>query len=509
MLDRRHLRAVTAVFAAFTLLLGLSTVPAAAAETGTISGSYVRGPGRPIASAGVRLDDRDNNQKALVSTDAEGRYRFDDVPAGQYELRFYGPGVFDQYWPRQTDPYQAGVVTVTAGEETVVDETAIPLGDVEVEVTDEVSGEPLAGVSVFTRGGPHAGSISATTDAEGVARFGPLRAATWEFGLSKTGYQYDVIGETVVRADETTRLTKALAKEAVLTVDFTDAATGAPVGNACVYIMAEHERSVSPDHMQCAYGTGKLRLTAWFPGRYRLFAVAGNKYAGDGVHGSQWVGAHGGTGDLEQARWVELRSGETSDVQVRFDGVGAISGVVTGADNGAPVSGLCPTVTPAYSWHHQPWGVTCTYTDGRYTISGLGPYDWRVQFPDMTGKYAWQWSGAKADRFAATPVRVTAGATAPLDARLEPAGKVTGRIHGATLPAYFLSVNAYNAATGDPAGPDGRVESTFDYELSGLDTQQIRISFVATQHVDWYPEPVSVVAGQTRAGLDLHATPGQ
>ncbi|MDI5975933.1 carboxypeptidase regulatory-like domain-containing protein [Amycolatopsis magusensis] len=494
-----------AVFAAFTLLLGLGTVPAAAAETGSISGSYVRGPGRPIASAGVRLDDRDNNEKAWVSTDAEGRYRFDDVPAGEYELRFRGPGAFDQYWPQQTDPYQAGVVTVTAGEETVVDETAIPLGDVEVEVTDEVSREPLAGVSVFTL----AGSNSATTDAEGVARFGPLRAATWEFGLSKAGYQYDTIGETVVRAEETTRLTKALAKEAVLTVDFVDAATGAPVGDACVYIMAEHERSVSPQHMQCAYGTGKLRLTAWFPGRYRLFAVAGNMYAGDGVHGSQWVGANGGTGDLEQARWIELKSGETSDVRVRFDGVGAISGVVTGSDTGAPVSGLCPTIAPAHSSYHQPWGVTCTYTEGRYTISGLGPYDWRVQFPDMAGKYAWQWSGAKADRFAATPVRVTAGATTTLDARLEPAGKVTGRIHGATGPPYFLSVNAYNAATGDAAGPDGLVKSTAEYELSGFDTQQIRISFYATHHIDWHPEPVSVVAGQTRAGLDLYATPDQ
>lgn len=392
----------------------------------------------------------------------------------------------------------------------MIDETAIPLGDVEVKVTDQVTHQPLAGVYVFTRGGPHAGTISATTDAEGKAKFEPLRAGTWAFGFSVQGYQYDTLDEIVIRADETTSLTKALVEEAVLTVNFTDAATGAPVGNACVYIANENERSVSPSQLQCAYGTGQLRLTAWFPGRYRIFAVPGNMNSGDGVHGSQWVGANGGTGELEQAKWIELKSGETTDVQVRFDGVGTITGVLTGADTGAPVSGICPGVTPAYSGYNQPWGVTCTYTEGRYTISGLGPYDWRVQFPDMTGKYAWQWSGDKPDRFAATPVHVTAGTTTTLDAQLKLAGKVTGQVYGATIPNYFVSVNAVNAVTGDSAGPDGLVKSTGEYVLSGLDTQDIKISFIATHHdADWYPEPVPVIAGQTRSGLDLHATPEQ
>jgi 5-hydroxyisourate hydrolase-like protein (transthyretin family) len=508
MLERRFIRAAAAVLAVSALALGLTAVPASAAETGSISGSYVQGPGKPIASAGVRLDTLDNNEKARTITDADGRFHFDDVQVGQYELRFDGPGVFEQYWPQQTDPYQAGAVTVSAGNNTVVDETAIPVGSVEFTVTDHVSHQPLAGVGVSTRSGPHAGSISVTTNAEGRATFATLRAATWSFGLSVPGYQYDILDDVVVRPDETTSVAKSLEKEAVLTVNFSDAATGAPVGNACVYIADENERGVSPEHMQCAYGSGKIRLTAWFPGRYRIFAVPGNVSAGDGVHGSQWVGADGGTGDLEQAKWIELKSGETTDVQVRFDGVGAITGVLTGADTGAPVSGVCPGVTPAYSGYNHPWAVACTYTEGRYTISGLGPYDWRVQFPDMSGTYAWQWSGDKPDRFAATPVHVTAGTTTTLDAQLKPAGRVTGQVFGATVPWYYVSVNSVNAVTGDWAGPDGLVKSTGEYELSGLDTQDVKITFAATRNApDWYPEPVPVVAGQTRSGVDLHASP--
>ncbi|MBB4677424.1 hypothetical protein [Crossiella cryophila] len=75
------------------------------------------------------------------------------------------------------------------------------------------------------------------------------------------------------------------------------------------------------------------------------------------------------------------------------------------------MSGLCTSVRPALAGDHRPWGVRGTNAEGRYTISFLGPYGWRVQFPDMKGDYAWQWSGAAPDRFGATQVRATASET--------------------------------------------------------------------------------------------------
>ncbi|WP_158853274.1 hypothetical protein [Saccharothrix deserti] len=73
-------------------------------------------------------------------------------------------------------------------------------------------------------------------------------------------------------------------------------------------------------------------------------------------------------------------------------------------------------------------------------------------------------------------------------------------------PPQYVSVNAVNTRTGDWAAPDGRVTSAGVYTLSGLNTQAIRISFVATRATHdpaWHPDPVSVVAGSTR-NLDLH-----
>ncbi|MBP2479388.1 hypothetical protein JOF53_008260 [Crossiella equi] len=305
------------------------------------------------------------------------------------------------------------------------------------------------------------------------------------------------------------------AEAPVVNLDFTSAVTGGPVPTACVHFAPDGPNAhpnrfgIPSANLHCAHGTGKLSVDFLEPGRYRIFAVPGNLAGGDGVHGAQWVGPGGGTGDPELARVFEVPAGATTTVPVRFDGGGTITGRVTDADTGAAVSEICPTVTPSYSGHNQPWAVRCTWTEGTYTINALGPYDWRVQFPDIKGRYAWQWSGEAADRYAATPLRVTAGAATTLDVRLRPAGRVTGRIHGATLPWRYVSVNAYNTRTGDPAGPDGWVKADGTYELAGLATQDIRIGFYATPRdsSDWYPRPVHVTQGRTLSGVDLHASP--
>lgn len=486
---------------------GTASFALAPYEYGNIAGSFVSGPGRPIAQAGVQLTDTNGNEQGRTGTDADGKFRFDRVKTGTYKIRFYWPDSAEQWWPQQTDPYQAGTITVTADKDTAVDETALPTGSLEMTVTDQASHKPISGACVTTRSGPM--SASACADAKGKAKFPILRAGTYSFTVTAATYLFGSIDDVVVAADKPAAANTTLLKESILTVSFEDAATGAPVGKACVAVVDESQHGgVDPNHLSCTYGTGSIRLDGYWPGRYRLFAVPGDVANGDGVHGSQWVGAHGGTGDLEKAQWVELKSGATTGVRVRFDQAGSITGQVTDAAAGTPVSGVCPSVTPVDPWYNQPWGVNCTYTDGHYTINSLGPYDWRVQFADYTGKYAWSWSGDKPDRFAASPVRVTAGAPATLDARLKPAGTVTGKVVGATVPYQYVSVNAVNARTGDWAGPDRFVSATGEYSQSGLNTQDIRITFSATNGDPvWYPRPVHVVAGQVVSGLDLHVPP--
>ncbi|MEU4447182.1 hypothetical protein AB0K14_37550 [Actinosynnema sp. NPDC050801] len=87
-----------------------------------------------------------------------------------------------------------------------------------------------------------------------------------------------------------------------------------------------------------------------------------------------------------------------------------------------------------------------------------GPYDWPVQFPDRSGRYAWQWSGNAADR---------------QDRRL-------GR-------------------------PAACVKSTNQYTATGLGAQSVRIAFTPTNGgLQWHPVAVDVTAGATTT-VDLTA----
>lgn len=47
----------------------------------------------------------------------------------------------------------------------------------------------------------------------------------------------------------------------------------------------------------------------------------------------------------------------------------------------------------------------CADELGRYTLRGLGPYAWPVEFTDFSGAHAWQWPGGASNRHEAERVR--------------------------------------------------------------------------------------------------------
>lgn len=462
---------------------------------GSVRGKYLRKPGEPIANAGVRLTDLNGNDvKDSTVTAADGTFRFDHVRTGERKLRFYFPYSSD-HWSEQ--------LTVRDGEETVVEQFARPMGGAEVTIRDRATGEPMANVPVQASGPELGSGYTVNTDAAGKARFTDLLTGRWRFLLSPPpGYLYETIEDVEVRADETAIAEDTMEREAVFELTFTDSATGAPVDGCYSTVNPDARNVVAWDHYNCSYdGTGKLRMTGLWPGRQRLFAFPRTS----ATHGSQWVGDSGGTGDVEQAKWFETVSGQTTAVQVKFDGAGTISGSVVDDESGAAVSGMCPSVTPSHYHVFQGRNVKCTYTEGRYEIGGLGPYAWKVQFPSEYGNHAWQWSGGAADRFSATPVQVTPGGTATVDARLKKPGRISGKLLNATRPFEYTTVLAVNPVTGDYAGPPASRNSKYEYWMKGYATQDVRLLFHANfeEEIQTHPDLVHVVEGQETSGVDL------
>lgn len=458
---------------------------------GTVVGGFTTAAGVAVANAVVELYDLSQNQRGRTTTNAAGEFRIGRVTPGEYKIKFTQPSQLSQWAVRQTNFYAAKTITVSAVSETPVWETALPTGDLVVTVADSKTSAPLAGACVSTRSGPQ--HVFACTGADGRAVFDGISVGTYSFSVSPpAGYLYGSADDVVVNTDSTTTVTAPLTPEAKFEFTMRDARTADPVAGACVTLINENAKGVVHNTSTCSDNQGVVRIGGYWPGRFRAFV-----HATDGVHGAQWVGAHGGTGNVDKAVWVEAISGETARVPVRLDGAGSITGTVTAQADGRPVSEICATVTPAAAWRTQWYTAACTYTEGRYTISGLGPYDWRVQFPDYSGKFAWTWSGGATNRLEAAEIPVRVGETATVDAVLPATGRITGKVIGATIPLAYVTVLALDPRTGDYASPMGQVRADAEYVVSGLGTQRFKLLYIASRSEPAYTDPIEVVAGTT------------
>ncbi|MEU8179691.1 carboxypeptidase regulatory-like domain-containing protein [Micromonospora sp. NPDC049047] len=234
-----------------------------------------------------------------------------------------------------------------------------------------------------------------------------------------------------------------------------DAATGAPVPRACAALVpvdaaALTAVTIGEDQVGrgggCSDEQGVLLSSEVAPGAYRLLV---RPYDAT-VHGWQWVGRHGGTGERERAQVVQVRSGAMTDApNVRLDPAGTVVGVVTDAATGAPVPRARVMVVPYVPDPKYDDHGPMTDENGRYTITGLGPYRWPVQF--AAAGFATVWSGGVGSRAQARTVRVRPQQSATLNQALPAGTPLTGTVRVDELLTY-AQVIAFDAATGDLAG---------------------------------------------------------
>lgn len=291
-----------------------------------------------------------------------------------------------------------------------------------------------------------------------------------------------------------------------------DAATGA-VARGCVWLVpAERDRLTvvalgeeqAGRHLSCTdVDGGELLATDVPPGRYHLLA----RPYDTARHGVQWVGRHGGTGQREHAATVQVRPGRTVTAPtVRFDPPGTVTGRVTRAADGTPVS--AGYVLPLPVVPHPKYGDhgPMTDDDGRYTLTGLGPYHWPLYYTGYG--LASQWSGGVADRRQARPVRVRAGSTVTADQKLVAGTVVSGTITVDEMPNYS-QVIAFHAGTGDVVGT---VDVGSDYTLRLLPGQRVLLRCdCAYAPSRWFPNaaevsgarPVRVGPAPVTADFDL------
>ncbi|CAM3930629.1 carboxypeptidase regulatory-like domain-containing protein [Kibdelosporangium persicum] len=445
---------------------------------------------------------------APVTVAADGTYRIAGLWSAHYQLKIKTWYDGEQWYHQKEAQREADVVTVPAGPDTVVNEQIIPPGTVELTVADEVTGAPVKEFCVFT---PGIGAERPCTT-NGLINYQLVRGTyTLAIATQKTHFSFDQPGVTV-RPREVTKVV-AKAKPAIaIQTKVTDAKSGSPVAGTCVepVDVTSHGIPGVRNTDWCSDESGVVTIGPLDPAVYRLFVRPGGT-----MYGMQWVGRlSGGTGDQEHARKVDGKPGVYTRVPpIRLDLAGTISGTVKDKQTGNPVSGV--KVFPYAATSAYDSGGAQTDGQGAYTVTGLGPYWWPLEFTSLSGTHAWQWSGGAADRFGAVKVKVNSGGDTKADETLSAGGGFSGTTSVEGTEYGWVEVTPVNARTGDVAG-EGDTDHSFGYTINGLAAQEVKVHFREVSSTKyrqvWYKDaasfgsaaPVRITAGELTSGIDQH-----
>jgi hypothetical protein len=210
---------------------------------------------------------------------------------------------------------------------------------------------------------------------------------------------------------------------------------------------------------------------------------------------------------------VRLRAGQSvTGINGRLGPGGKLSGTVRAAGTGTPLAGVCVFVTSV-----KPEGLyqfrAVTAADGRYSLHAMATGRYQLQFEPDCGN-----AGNYLPLFPRGTVEVTAGkTTAGVDANLPAGAEISGVVTGpGASPLAGICVYDDSNVPATQSGADG------SYSITRLEPGPQYLAFeggcgnTGSYAPQYYPgqanpaasPPVSLSAGQVRAGVDASMAPG-
>lgn len=384
--------------------------------TGTLKGRFSIGEeGAPGVEVSTRAVGGFGGPWA--NTDDNGDYQFDEVFVGPYTVSFRdAEGSFEQWATGKLSEETADTITVTTGT-TTVNDSLLPTGTVVLKAKDSTSGAAVKGfiATVFNGYGQATGDSLTLTG---------IPVGTHPISLSAAGYA-SVDGQVSVtaKAGQTVTVTVPLTRVRALTGTIVDRVTGAGVRDVCVMAIPATQFSLYEGCGESTDEHGNYRI-AHLPetGAVKLFVAPYE----EAVHGAQWVGATGGTGDQRQAVTITpAAQGWTTGPAIKMDKRATLKGTVT-SETGQPIEWGSVGLYTGHPGAGGGFGEAQLDEDGKYGMDFLGPYSWPLVFGAVD--HATQWSGAKPDRFSAVPVKLTAGTPTTYNHTMKVGQRVSGTI---------------------------------------------------------------------------------
>lgn len=335
-----------------------------------------------------------------------------------------------------------------------------------------------------------------------------------EFWPGGTAFSRDAAWVDVAADETVTGIDANLEPGGTITGTVTLADGGAPAAGVEVhlaYLWSEDDFLLGSQTYTNA--DGSYALTGVPPGEHRVHFETDWE---SGLLSEYWESTYSYWGSYWSANLVGVVAGVTTPgIDASLEVSGSISGTVTRASDGSPVSGLDVSVWGEETGVHA---YGSTRADGSYTIDRLPPDSYRVFFsPDGgSGLASEYWEGA-GDYDSATIVDVSPGeAVTLIDASLRTTGSIAGIVtredDGEPVAGVFVTA----------AGPGyGYAETASDgsYTITGLAPGEYDVRFEPNDIAlvaeywngtyDWADAtPVAVRSGETTSSIDASLRSG-
>jgi hypothetical protein len=470
----------------FTVVLGQRTVVnERLLPLGTITGRFAGTTG-PVSGTLVTATSRTDGVQVVTTTDADGAFVLRAFP-GPYTMLFEPPPPGLPQWASGRESESAAdAITVIAGQNSVLDERALPTGRVQGRLTD-ASGRGVMFAAVQLQDPVRGRFVDATTDGDGFW-FAHPRAGTYRvfFGTAEQaqwahGRLTAATADPVTVADgQTTTVDDVLLPTGSISVTAWDARTGTAVTSFCASATSGYV------FQEVCTDDGSTEFPVIGQGTYRISVV-------DDVH-------------LEGiASGVTVRAGQTSPVGVRLRLGGTVELSIVDATTGAPVESVCANTAPVDHPAGSGEGAGGCAIGGALTLDRVRPDRYHLLVIPFDGVHGAQWVGPRggvgspaAARIVTVQPGVTNRVTVRLDGRGSIAGVITDRATGA--PVESAAASAWGVAVNSDA--DGR------YRLDGLGPYDWTVQYTHNDYAwQWSGEATdSLTARSIRVRADRTAT---
>jgi protocatechuate 3,4-dioxygenase beta subunit len=484
----------------------------------SVSGTVTGADGIPLAGTQVYVYYRGGSYAAFAQTDAQGRYTVAGLEASTFKLRFMpvGDAYVGEWWNDKSTQDSANLLVVGQYEKVTGVDAILALGStVSGRVTGDGTGAALLDATVNLIGmDEQSGGVQkyAYTDADGNYAFHGLPGGQYTLQVTPAGGNFlrewwkdqptertatrFTVGVSTAVGGMDVSLPRGASISGTVAAD---AAPSVGLANMSVWVYNDDQNHVAATQTDAQ---GNYTIDALEPDTYRLLF---RPYDEDYRFTPEW---YDDQASFDTSDPIELDAAETvTGINALLGGSATITGTVT-AEGGAAIERVNVT---AYTKNGASPAYAVTDENGKYTIPGLRPGAYTLQFEDYSWSgFASEWWNNQAAEASAEYFSVPAGGTVTKDAALAQGGAITGTVllEGGG-EQWSFEVNAY--ADGKLV-KSGYTDSQGTLHLDNLSAGTYTLEFTGGQGLTvWWkdqsgPESattITVVSGETVNDINL------